>query len=238
MTIKEFRQSQGLSQPKLAKALGIGVSTVGGYETGKIKPSANVIAKIREVFGVDLGAAAPAAVEAAPAKKTSKAKMTASVEAAPAPAVEEKKAAPAKKASKAKKAEAAPAPAKKASKTKKAAPVEAATAPAVKKKEAAPAKKTSKAKKAATVAVEEKKEDAPAKKPRAKKEAAPAKTSKPKKAASSKQTAIVIQSPMGGEITTEDILTKVGDVDTVYVRVDQNAIYWIKGEKSGAVNIW
>lgn len=166
MTIKEFRQSQGLSQPKLAKALGIGVSTVGGYETGKIKPSAKVIAKIREVFGVDLGAAAPAAVEAAPAKKASKAK------------------------------------------------------------------------KAATVAVEEKKEAAPAKKPRAKKEAAPAKTSKAKKAATSKQTAIVIQSPMGGEITTEDILVKVGDVDTVYVRVDQNAIYWIKGEKSGAVNIW
>ena len=154
MTIKEFRQSQGLSQPKLAKALGIGVSTVGGYETGKIKPSAKVIAKIREVFGVDLGAATSAAVEAAPAKKASKAK------------------------------------------------------------------------KAATVAVEEKKE------------AAPAKTSKPKKAASSKQAAIVIQSPMGGEITTEDILAKVGDVDTVYVRVDQNAIYWIKGEKSGAVNIW
>ena len=102
----------------------------------------------------------------------------------------------------------------------------------------APAKKTIKAKKAATVAVEEKKEAAPAKKPRAKKEAAPAKTSKPKKATSSKQTAIVIQSPMGGEITTEDILAKVGDVDKAYVRVDQNAIYWIKGEKSGAVNIW
>jgi hypothetical protein len=43
---------------------------------------------------------------------------------------------------------------------------------------------------------------------------------------------------MGGEITTEDILAKVGDVDKAYVRVDQNAIYWIKGEKSGAVNIW
>ena len=211
MTIKEFRQSQGLSQPKLAKALGIGVSTVGGYETGKIKPSAKVIAKIREVFGVDLGAAAPAAVEAAPAP-----------EAAP---VAEKKAAPAKKA---KKEEAAPAPAKKASKAKKEETAPAKKANKAKKEETAPAsaKKTSKAKKAATVAVEEKKE------------AAPTKTSKPKKATSSKQTAIVIQSPMGGEITTEDILAKVGDVDTVYVRVDQNAIYWIKGEKSGAVNIW
>lgn len=238
MTIKEFRQSQGLSQPKLAKALGIGVSTVGGYETGKIKPSAKVIAKIREVFEVDLGAAAPTpAPEAAPVaeKKAVPAKKASKTKKEKATPVE---ATPAKKASKAKKAEAAPAPAKKTSKTKKAAPVEAATAPAVEKKEAAPAKKTSKAKKAATVAVEEKKEDAPAKKPRAKKEAAPAKTSKPKKATSSKQTAIVIQSPMGGEITTEDILAKVGDVDKAYVRVDQNAIYWIKGEKSGAVNIW
>ena len=50
MTIKEFRQSQGLSQPKLAKALGIGVSTVGGYETGKINPSQKVLDKIREVI--------------------------------------------------------------------------------------------------------------------------------------------------------------------------------------------
>ena len=200
MTIKEFRQSQGLSQPKLAKALGIGVSTVGGYETGKIKPSAKVIAKIREVFGVDLGAAAP----------------TPAPEAAP---VAEKKAVPAKKASKTKKEKATPVEATPAKKTSKAKKAEAAV-------EAAPAKKSSKTKKAAPVAVEEKKE------------AAPTKTSKPKKATSSKQTAIVIQSPMGGEITTEDILAKVGDVDTVYVRVDQNAIYWIKGEKSGAVNIW
>lgn len=210
MTIKEFRLSQKLSQPKLAKALGIGVSTVGAYEVGKIKPSAKVIAKIREVFGVDLWAAAP----------------TPAPEAAP---VAEKKAVPAKKASKTKKEKATPVEATPAKKTSKAKKEEAAPAPA---------KKTIKAKKAATVAVEEKKEAAPAKKPRAKKEAAPAKTSKAKKAATSKQTAIVIQSPMGGEITTEDILAKVGDVDTVYVRVDQNAIYWIKGEKSGAVNIW
>ena len=218
MTIKEFRLSQKLSQPKLAKALGIGVSTVGAYEVGKIKPSKKVYAKIKEVFGVDLEAATPTPVpEAAPAKKTSKAKKEKAAP-APAPAVEKKEAAPAKKASKAKKEEAAP-------------------APAVEEKKAAPAKKASKAKKEEAAPVAEKK-GAPAKKPRAKKEAAPAKTSKPKKATSSKQAAIVIQSPMGGEITTEDILAKIGDVDKAYVRVDQNTIYWVKGEKSGAVNIW
>ncbi|MBR2697068.1 MAG: helix-turn-helix transcriptional regulator [Clostridia bacterium] len=160
MTIKEFRQSQGLSQPKLAKALGIGVSTVGGYETGKINPSQKVLDKIKEVYGVDLSAP-----EAAPAKKAAK------------PAKEEKpaKAAPAKKAAK---------------------PV---------------------------------KEEKPAK---------PAAPRKPVRSRTKKDTDIIIQSPLGGEITLTDILAKVGDVDRVYVRVDQNAAYWVKGEASGAVNLW
>ena len=160
MTIKEFRQSQGLSQPKLAKALGIGVSTVGGYETGKINPSQKVLDKIREVYGVDLNAP-----EAAPAKKAAR------------------KAAP--------KAEAKAAPAKKAAK--------------------------------------------PAKEEKAAKPAAP---KKPVRSRAKKDTDIIIQSPLGGEITLTDILAKVGDVDRVYVRVDQNAAYWVKGEASGAVNLW
>ena len=163
MTIKEFRLSQGLSQPKLAKALGIGVSTVGSYETGKINPSQKVLDKIREVYGVDLSAP-----EAAPAKKT------------------RKKAAP-----KAEKAETKAAPAKKAAK--------------------------------------------PAKEEKAAKPAAP---KKPVRSRAKKDTDIIIQSPLGGEITLTDILAKVGDVDRVYVRVDQNAAYWVKGEASGAVNLW
>ena len=163
MTIKEFRQSQGLSQPKLAKALGIGVSTVGSYETGKINPSQKVLDKIKEVYGVDLSAP-----EAAPAKKT------------------RKKAAP-----KAEKAETKAAPAKKAAK--------------------------------------------PAKEEKAAKPAAP---KKPVRSRAKKDTDIIIQSPLGGEITLTDILAKVGDVDRVYVRVDQNAAYWVKGEASGAVNLW
>ncbi len=166
MTIKEFRQSQGLSQPKLAKALGIGVSTVGGYETGKINPSQKVLDKIREVYGVDLNAP-----EAAPAKKAAR------------------KAAP--------KAEAKAAPAKKAAKPAKA-------------EKAAKAEKPAKA-------------------------AAP---KKPVRSRAKKETDIIIQSPLGGEITLTDILAKVGDVDRVYVRVDQNAAYWVKGEASGAVNLW
>ena len=43
---------------------------------------------------------------------------------------------------------------------------------------------------------------------------------------------------MGGEIDVNEILAKVGPVDKVYVRVDQNAAYWVCGDESGAVNLW
>ena len=162
----------------IAKALGIGVSTVGSYETGRINPSQKVLDKIKEVYGVDLSAP-----EAAPAKKT------------------RKKAAP-----KAEKAETKAAPAKKAAKP-------------AKEEKAAPAKKAAK----------------PAKEEKAAKPAAP---KKPVRSRAKKDTDIIIQSPLGGEITLTDILAKVGDVDRVYVRVDQNAAYWVKGEASGAVNLW
>ena len=88
-------------------------------------------------------------------------------------------------------------------------------APAPKEK-AAPAKK-------AAAAPAKKAAAAPAKKPAAKKDA---------------KAVVIIQSPMGGEITPEEILKRVGDVDKVYVRIDQNAAYWIKGEESGAINLW
>ena len=49
---------------------------------------------------------------------------------------------------------------------------------------------------------------------------------------------IIIQSPMGGEITPAEILAKVGPVDQVYVRVDENKLYWVKGKESGSMEIW
>jgi len=109
--------------------------------------------------------------------------------------------------------------------------------------EAAPAeKKTRKPrakKEAVAPAPAEEKVEKKARKPRAKKEAvapAPAEAKVEKKA--KKTASIIIQSAMGGEITPEEILSRVGDVDKVYVRPDQNAIYWVKGEESGAINIW
>ena len=192
MTIKEFRISQKLSQVELATALGISVSSERAYEYGARNPSATVVTRIKELYGVDLAAAeaAPApAVEEVPAKKprTRKKKETAA-EAAPAepvPAVEEKAEKPAKRTRKKKDAEAAPA-------------------------EPVPA-------------VEEKVDEKPAKKPRARKKTTPT---------------VIIQSIMGGEINVEQIIAKVGEVDTIYVKPEENAAFWVRGEETGAVNLW
>jgi hypothetical protein len=44
---------------------------------------------------------------------------------------------------------------------------------------------------------------------------------------------------MGGEITPAEIAAKVpADATDVYVRVDQNAIYWVSGTETGSVAIW
>ena len=154
MTIRELRKEKKLSQAEFAKSIGAGLSTITAYEAGKRGPSAKVLAKIREVYGVDLGAPAPAesiAEKAAPSSP-------------------------------------------KAAKTGK--------NPAAKKASAGKAPR----------------------KPRAgKKAAAPQ---------------IIIQSPLGGEITPFAILAKVGEVDKVYIRVDKNKAYWVKGSETGSVDLW
>ena len=50
---------------------------------------------------------------------------------------------------------------------------------------------------------------------------------------------IIVQSPMGGNITAEEIAAKLPKgAETVFVRVDQNKRWWIKGEETGSVDIW
>ena len=50
---------------------------------------------------------------------------------------------------------------------------------------------------------------------------------------------IIVQSPMGGNITAEEIAAKVpSGAESVFVRVDQNKLWWIKGEETGSVDIW
>ena len=50
---------------------------------------------------------------------------------------------------------------------------------------------------------------------------------------------IIIQSPMGGEITTDQVIEKLpAGVDCVFIRVDQNKLWWIRGDETGNVDIW
>lgn len=63
---------------------------------------------------------------------------------------------------------------------------------------------------------------------------------KPARKARAAKLDIVIQSVMGGAITTEEIATKVPkDAISAYVKVEENKIYWVdkKGE-TGSVEIW
>ena len=102
----------------------------------------------------------------------------------------------------------------------------AAKKPAEKKAAAKPAAKNAAVKPAAKAA---------AKKPAEKKAAA-----KPavKKTAAKKAVEVIIQSPMGGNITPDEILAKVGKADKIYVRVDENKAYWVRGKETGSVDLW
>jgi hypothetical protein len=59
-----------------------------------------------------------------------------------------------------------------------------------------------------------------------------------RKPAAKKAAEVIIQSPMGGNITPEEILKKVGTADKIYVRVDENKAYWVKGTETGSVDLW
>ena len=96
-------------------------------------------------------------------------------------------------------------------------------APEAVKEVKAPAKKAAAKKPAEKKPVE--------KKPAAKKPAE-------KKPAAKKAAEVIIQSELGGEITPDAILKKVGAVDKIYVRVDQNKAYWVRGEETGSVDLW
>ena len=95
------------------------------------------------------------------------------------------------------------------------------------------------AKAAVKAAAPAKKPAAPAKKAAvpAKKAAAPAKKPAPA-AKAAKQPEVIIQSPLGGIITPDEILKRVGKVDKVYIRVDQNKAHWVKGDEIGSIDLW
>ncbi|MCR5138329.1 MAG: helix-turn-helix transcriptional regulator [Oscillospiraceae bacterium] len=140
MTIKELREKYGLSQAKLAAAIGVSSAAIGAIETGRMKVSPKIADQVKAVFSeaVETGTMA--------VKSGKKGKTAGNMA----------------------------------------------------------AKKTAK---------------------------------KPVKPAA-KKTEVFIQSPMGGEITPEEILAKVGQADKAYVRPDQNKIYWVRGDETGSVDIW
>ena len=201
MTIKELRTEKKLSQAAFAKTLAVSTSAISAIEAGRMNVSEKLAEKVKEVYGVILGAEEK--VEAAAVK----------AEAAVVAAVAAEKKAVAKKAA-AKK----PAAEKKSAAEKKPA-VE--KKPAAKKAKAAAVKAEKKVEEKVTAMKETVKETV--KKPRAKK--APV-------------AEVIIQSAMGGEITPAAVLAKVGAVDKVYIRVDENKAYWVKGEETGSVDLW
>ena len=259
MTIKELREEKGLSQGKFAECIGIGRTAIVGYEKGKFKPSAEVAAKIKEVYGVDIAVSAPAPAEEKKPVKRGKKKAEA------APAEEEKVE--------------QPAPNKRGSR-KKTAPTVEETTPAVEEKvEAAETNIAAAIKelrtvrglsqkafaesiglKTNTVSAYEQDRIKPSEAVMAKirevygaleaaaatpatetaqavEENTPA-AKKPAKRGKKAAPTVVIQSSMGGSITPDEIIAKVGPVDAVYIRVDENKAYWVKGNETGSVDLW
>lgn len=188
MTIKELRTEKKLSQAAFAKTLAVSTSAISAIEAGRMNVSEKIADKVKEVYGVILGA-------------EEKVEAAVKAEAAVVAAVKAEKKSVEKKAA-----------AKKAAVENK---------PAVKKAKAAAAKAEKKVEEKVTAMKETVKETV--KKPRAKKVPV---------------SEVIIQSPMGGEITPEAILAKVGAVDKIYIRVDENKAYWVKGEETGSVDLW
>ena len=56
MTIKSLRQSAGMTWAQFADALGVSVSAVARWESGKCKPGVRTFASIGNVFGGETAA--------------------------------------------------------------------------------------------------------------------------------------------------------------------------------------
>jgi len=62
---------------------------------------------------------------------------------------------------------------------------------------------------------------------------------KPVKKVKAPKLEIYIQSPLGGNITPEEVAARMPvGTEACFVRVDQNLIWWVRGEETGAVEIW
>ena len=258
MNLKELRAKHSLTQAALAKELGVTSKTISLLEGGKLKLSEKLSGKIKDVYGVIIEPA-KAEMEKVPAKVEKKTKAvakkahTAKQKAKEVEAVAENKAeAVEKKVEEAaieveKKAEDVAATAaevvleveKKADKGRRKTKAKVQNEkPAVEVAAEAVAEVVATVKEKAKVA--EKKAAKKTQKPKTRKPAAKAATVKKtaNRTPEKKIPTIIIQSPLGGEISSDEILEKLGDVEKAYVRVDQNKAYWVKGDKTGDIDLW
>ena len=209
MNLKEVREKNKVSQAAFAKAIGVSSSAIASIEAGRMKASQKIIDKVKEVYGEVIE---PEVKKVQAAEKKAEAKVAEvekKAEAVVNDAVETAKKVE-KKAVQTK--EKIAQTKEKAAQTKEKAVQTKTKAKAAASKAGKTVKKTTKAAAAAS--------------------AAAVKKVMPKK------TEVVIQSPMGGEITPEEILAKIGEADKVYVRVDVNKAYWVKGDEAGSVDLW
>ncbi len=254
MTIKKLREKYNLTQSALARSLGVSSNAISGIEAGRIKLSPKMSAKIKEVYGEEVTTApapekkAVAPVETTVVEKKAAPKKLAEPDTAPAlekkddveSAVDEKAAEVATPA--------APAPEKKpekkttakkiADKAAESVVVEVATTDVPAKEKKAAPKKAAPKKSAETVTAEAAAPGAPAKEKKATKKATPKKAAAEKHAPKKAPPTVILQSPFGGEITVDAVKTLVGEVDKIYVRIDQNKLYWVKGNETGNKDIW
>ena len=207
--IKELRESQALTKTAFAEALGVTVSTVMNYESGKTKPTKKIMEKIKEAYGVSLGEAAaaePAPAPAAPEPKMKPGRKKAE-EKKPEPKKEAKTAAPKKGGAKKKAKDIA-------------AEVKAAEEPVV--TEAAPAGPD----------VKEKKQKKT--KPAVPKKAAPKKG----KAAPSISIESLLGGKITIEEITAKVLEAAPDAKEVFVKAEENRAYYTAGSGDGFVVLW
>jgi DNA-binding XRE family transcriptional regulator len=208
MNLKELREKNKLTQAAFGSSLGVSGKAIYLIESGNMNLSKKLSDKIAEVYGEFIEPTGRRA-KAAAARAEKKADAIAT-DAAQAVLDAEKKVDKRKRKAKAKVQ--ADKPAVEAVAEAVAAPVEA-VAEAV----AVPVEAVAAAVAAPMEAAVEK---------------------KARKRAAKPAVSVVIQSPMGGEITPEEICARIGRADTVYIRVDQNKAYWVRGEEHGEIDLW
>ena len=217
MNLKELREKNKLSQAAFASTLGVSGKSIYLIEAGRMKLSKKLSDKIAEVYGEVIEPAEKKAKEVEKkAKEVEKKAKVVEKKAKTAVADAEKKADKAATAA----AEAVLDAEKKIDRRKR------------RTKAALQADKPSAEMTTEAVAAVVEKQAEKAKRGRRKVKAAV------ETAVAKAMPAIVIQSPLGGEITPEEIIAKTGPADKIYVRIDQNKAYWVRGEETGDVDLW